>query len=74
MGHSVPKQGTADNVRELASECAAYGGWVSVDGALRAMYVPLMPVPPWDVSYDVWGMGPPLDSIGKDKKMHVRMV
>eukprot|EP00969_Alexandrium_andersonii_P300277 13275105-Alexandrium_andersonii.AAC.1 len=33
-----------------------------------------MPVPPWDVSYDVWGVGPPLDLIDKEKKMHVRML
>eukprot|EP00969_Alexandrium_andersonii_P119385 5278231-Alexandrium_andersonii.AAC.1 len=38
------------------------------------MYVPLMPAPPWDVSYDVWGMGLPLDLIDKDKKMRVCMV
>eukprot|EP00969_Alexandrium_andersonii_P172973 7646349-Alexandrium_andersonii.AAC.1 len=30
-----------------------------------------MLVPPWDVSYDVWAMGPPLDLIDKNKMMHV---
>eukprot|EP00969_Alexandrium_andersonii_P019232 840084-Alexandrium_andersonii.AAC.1 len=54
MGHSELKEGTASNVRELARESTAYGGWVSVDGARR---IPLMPVPPWDVLCDVWGMG-----------------
>eukprot|EP00969_Alexandrium_andersonii_P093083 4109503-Alexandrium_andersonii.AAC.1 len=33
-----------------------------------------MPVPPWDVSYDVWAMGPPLDLIDMHKMMHVCMV
>eukprot|EP00969_Alexandrium_andersonii_P078787 3474492-Alexandrium_andersonii.AAC.1 len=33
-----------------------------------------MPVPPWDASYDVWAMGPPLDLIDKNKMMHVCMV
>eukprot|EP00969_Alexandrium_andersonii_P236579 10444026-Alexandrium_andersonii.AAC.1 len=33
-----------------------------------------MPVPPWDVSYDVWAMGPPIDLIDKNKMMHACMV
>eukprot|EP00969_Alexandrium_andersonii_P037843 1659352-Alexandrium_andersonii.AAC.1 len=70
MGHAILRQGVAMDVRELASESTAYGWRVSVDGALRARYVPLMPVPPWGVSYDVWAMGPPLDLIDNNKMMH----
>eukprot|EP00969_Alexandrium_andersonii_P373270 15483614-Alexandrium_andersonii.AAC.1 len=70
MGHADAKPGVAEDVRELAREHVAFGSWVGIDGALRAMYVPLMPVPPWDVSYDVWAMGPLLDLIDVNPLMH----
>eukprot|EP00969_Alexandrium_andersonii_P225732 9969014-Alexandrium_andersonii.AAC.1 len=51
------KNGVERDVRELAREHVAFGGWVGVDGAFRSGYVTLMPIPPWDVSYDVWALG-----------------
>eukprot|EP00969_Alexandrium_andersonii_P214023 9451329-Alexandrium_andersonii.AAC.1 len=70
MGHTEMKNGVGREARELAREYVALGAWVGVDGAPRSGYVPLVPIPPWGASYDVWAMGPPLDAIHNSQWMH----
>eukprot|EP00969_Alexandrium_andersonii_P029875 1303992-Alexandrium_andersonii.AAC.1 len=73
MGHTELKAGHDGGARELAREHAAFGAWVGIDGALRSGYVPLVPVPPWGVAYDVWAMGPPIDVVQDSQGMHACM-
>eukprot|EP00969_Alexandrium_andersonii_P239583 10576264-Alexandrium_andersonii.AAC.1 len=74
MGHAVLAAGRIGAERELARERDAFGVWVGVGGSIRSGYVPLMPVPPWDVSYDIWAMGTLLDMIQNDPDLHACVV
>eukprot|EP00969_Alexandrium_andersonii_P083907 3702193-Alexandrium_andersonii.AAC.1 len=58
MGHSRLDGELKDLPMGLLREVTAEGGRVGEEGSIRAAYIHLMPVPPWDKHYDVWGLGP----------------
>eukprot|EP00969_Alexandrium_andersonii_P003291 141182-Alexandrium_andersonii.AAC.1 len=58
MGHTQLDGSMNDLPMSLLREEVAEGGLVGKEGGLRANYIQLMPVAPWDKHYDVWGLGP----------------
>eukprot|EP00969_Alexandrium_andersonii_P241643 10670155-Alexandrium_andersonii.AAC.1 len=60
MGHSQLDGELGSRPLGLLREVIAEGNSVGEEGGLRASHIQLMPAPPWDKRYDLWGLGPDL--------------
>eukprot|EP00969_Alexandrium_andersonii_P185493 8196375-Alexandrium_andersonii.AAC.1 len=58
MGRTQLDGGLGARPMGLLRELIAEGNRVGEEGGLRAPYIQLVPVPPWDTHYDLWGPGP----------------
>eukprot|EP00969_Alexandrium_andersonii_P330711 14616986-Alexandrium_andersonii.AAC.1 len=70
MGHSELDGDLGPRPKGLLREAVVEGGRAGEEGSLRASYIQLMPVPPWDKHYDLWGLGPDLAVIHEQPSRH----